>query len=185
MEPGNTVGEREGEMDLEEFVREEEEVAGTETHRPCLSSYVDEGSKESHRYYLARRTVMEMLKDRRFAVPIEQIQLTLQEFRAIYGQIPNLDLLNVSFSHISNPSKKIKVIFSGPGVVKVHMIRNLAGQLGDHNSYCGMILIIENRITNPALKALDLFSFKVEIFQVVCCCGSVLLIFFDDVHVVD
>ncbi|EOY09046.1 Eukaryotic rpb5 RNA polymerase subunit family protein isoform 1 [Theobroma cacao] len=132
----------------------------------CLSGVVDDGSTESHRYYLSRRTVLEMLRDRGYAVPISEINLSLQEFRAIYGQSPDFDRLRLSATHKTDPSKRILVVFYGPGMVKVSGIRLIAGLITNKESLTGLILVLQNHITNQALKALDLFSFKVEIFQI-------------------
>ncbi|KAK9291105.1 hypothetical protein L1049_009292 [Liquidambar formosana] len=132
----------------------------------CLSSYVDEGSVESHRYYLSRRTVLEMLRDRGYAVPNSEIDLSLQEFRSIYGQTPDPERFRISTSLRSDPSKKILVIFCGPGLVKVNVIRSIATQIVNKDSLSRLILILQNQITNQALKAVDLFSFKVETFQI-------------------
>jgi DNA-directed RNA polymerase I, II, and III subunit RPABC1 len=76
---------------------------------PCLSSYVDEGSTESHRYYLARRTVLEMLKDRGYAVPASEIELSIQDFRAIHGQTPDLERLRISTNLRSDPLKRVSI----------------------------------------------------------------------------
>ncbi|XP_061367584.1 DNA-directed RNA polymerase V subunit 5A [Gastrolobium bilobum] len=132
----------------------------------CLSSYVDEGSNESNRYYLSRRTVLEMLKDRGYTIPSSEIDLSLSEFRAIHGQAPEVDRLRFSATHHSNPSKRILVIFCGPGIVKVNVIRSIAGQIVNRDTLTGLILIVQNRITSQGLKAVDLFSFKAEIFQI-------------------
>ncbi|KAG8648985.1 DNA-directed RNA polymerases IV and V subunit 5B isoform X2 [Manihot esculenta] len=132
----------------------------------CLSSFVDEGSLESHRYYLSRRTVLEMLRDRGYSVPSAEIDQSLQEFRAIHGQNPDIDRLKFSAAHNLYPSRKILVIFCGPGVVKVSSIRHVAAQIVNRESLAGLILILQNQITNQALKSVDLFSFKVEIFQI-------------------
>jgi DNA-directed RNA polymerase I, II, and III subunit RPABC1 len=58
------------------------------------------------------------------------------------------------------------VIFSGPGIVKVNVIRNIAGQIVNRDTLTGLILIVQNQITSQALKAINLLNFKVEIFQV-------------------
>ena len=58
------------------------------------------------------------------------------------------------------------VVFYGPGTVQVSGIRLIAGLITNKESLTGLILILQNHITNQALKALELFSFKVEIFQV-------------------
>jgi hypothetical protein len=61
---------------------------------------------------------------------------------------------------------QILVIFSGPGIVKVNVIRNIAGQIVNRDTLTGLILIVQNQITSQALKAINLLNFKVEIFQV-------------------
>ncbi|KAF2289289.1 hypothetical protein GH714_034169 [Hevea brasiliensis] len=137
----------------------------------CLSSFVDEGSPESHRYYLSRRTLFEMLRDRGYSVPSSEIGQSLQEFRAIHGQNPDIDRLKFSATHKSDPSKGygsswMLVIFCGTGVVKVSSVRVIAAQIVNRGSLTGLILILQNQITNQALKAVDLFTFKVEMFQI-------------------
>lgn len=58
------------------------------------------------------------------------------------------------------------VVFYGPGTVKVNGIRLIAGLITNKETLTGLILVLQDHITNQALKALDLFNFKVEIFQV-------------------
>ncbi|TKY62687.1 DNA-directed RNA polymerase V subunit 5A [Spatholobus suberectus] len=147
--------------------------------RGCLSKFVDDGSTESHRYYLSRRTTLEMLRDRGYSVPSHEIDLSLSEFREMHGQSPDPDRLRLSLTHATNPSKRVSiptqrvslsasvlVIFCGTGVVKVTDIRNIAGQIVNRDTLTGLILIVQNHITSQALKAVNLFSFKVEIFQI-------------------
>lgn len=64
---------------------------------------------------------------------------------------------------------QILVLFCGPNVVKVNVIRAIASQIMNKDTLSRLILIIQNQITSQAMKAVDLFSFKVEIFQVVVC----------------
>ncbi|XVE52632.1 hypothetical protein DITRI_Ditri02bG0137600 [Diplodiscus trichospermus] len=132
----------------------------------CLSGFMDDGSTESHRYYLSRRTVLEMLRDRGYDVPNSEIDLSLQEFRAIHGQSPDFDRLRLCVTHKTDPSKRMMVVFCGSGTVKVSGIRLIAGLITNKETLTGLILILQNHITSQALKALDLFSFKVEIFQI-------------------
>ncbi|KAK7286698.1 hypothetical protein RJT34_21884 [Clitoria ternatea] len=137
-----------------------------ERERACLTKFIDDGTTETHRYFLSRRTTLEMLRDRGFSIPSNEIDVNLPEFRAIHGHSPDVDRLRFSATHASNPSKRVLVIFSGPGVVKVTTIRNIAGQIVNKDTLTGLILIVENQITSQALKAVNLFSFKVEIFQI-------------------
>uniref|UniRef100_A0A3Q7F7C1 RNA polymerase subunit H/Rpb5 C-terminal domain-containing protein n=1 Tax=Solanum lycopersicum TaxID=4081 RepID=A0A3Q7F7C1_SOLLC len=116
---------------------------------PCLTSFVDDGTVESHRYFLARKTMLEMLKDRGFAIPNSEIETTLQEFREKYGQRPD-----------------VLVIFCGPNSVKMNVIRNILSQIMNKESLSRLILIIENPMTNPAMKVVEDSPFKTEIFQI-------------------
>ncbi|RDX83906.1 DNA-directed RNA polymerase V subunit 5A [Mucuna pruriens] len=143
-------------------------VRGEEHEQPrsCLSMMVDDGSIESYRYYLSRRTTLEMLRDRGYSIPSNEIDLSLSQFRHMHGHSPDPDRLRLSLTHASNPSKRVLVIFCGTGVVKVTEIRNIAGQIVNRDTLSGLILIVQNHITSQALKAVNLFSFKVEIFQI-------------------
>ncbi|GMP84940.1 hypothetical protein CsSME_00038275 [Camellia sinensis var. sinensis] len=142
---------------------------------PCLSSFVDEGSKESHRYYLARRTLLEMLRDRGYAVSSSDIELSLQDFRSIHGQNPDADRLRIFASLRSDPANKVREFpnppflflsfFCEPTAVKVNTIRSIAAQIMNRETVTRLILVVQNQMTNQAQKAVDLFSFKVEIFQ--------------------
>ncbi|XP_021744582.1 DNA-directed RNA polymerase V subunit 5A-like [Chenopodium quinoa] len=132
----------------------------------CLSSFVDDGTTESHRYYLARRTTLEMLKDRGYAIPSSEIDQSLHEFRTIFGPIPDPDRLRITSFLASDPSKTIMVIFCGPQLVKVNSIRGIGAQIVNKEGLNGLILILQSKITSQAQKAVDEYPFKVEIFQI-------------------
>ncbi|CAO2822313.1 unnamed protein product [Amaranthus hypochondriacus] len=132
----------------------------------CLASFIDDGTVESHRYYLARKTTLQMLKDRGYLVPNSELELTLQDFRNIYGPKPDPDRLRISTALVLDEAKKVLVIFVGPQLVKVNTIRGIAAQIVNRESLSGLILILQSRITNQAQKALDDLRFKVEIFQI-------------------
>ncbi|KAH0466473.1 hypothetical protein IEQ34_003711 [Dendrobium chrysotoxum] len=73
----------------------------------CLSSFIDHGTVESHRLFLARRTVLEMLCDRGYVVAPPDLELTLSAFRSLYGEYPDLERLRISTTLSSDPSKKV------------------------------------------------------------------------------
>ncbi|XP_009763625.1 DNA-directed RNA polymerase V subunit 5A-like [Nicotiana tabacum] len=133
---------------------------------PCLTSFVDDGTVESHRYFLARRTVLEMLKDRGFAIPNSEIESTLEEFREKFGQKPDIERLRISSMHRNDLSNKVLVIFCGPNAVKVNVIRSILTQIMNKESLSRLLLIIQKPMTAPAMKAVELLPFKVEIFQI-------------------
>nr|KAJ0227170.1 hypothetical protein LSAT_V11C100009900 [Lactuca sativa] len=72
----------------------------------CFSSFVDEGSTESHRYYLSRRTLLEMLRDRGYHISNSEIEFTLQQFQDLHGQAVDVDRLRINASHVSEPDNK-------------------------------------------------------------------------------
>ena len=60
----------------------------------------------------------------------------------------------------------MKVVFFGTGKVKVNTIRSVAAEILSQETITGLILVLQNQVTDKALKAIELFTFKVEIFQV-------------------
>lgn len=78
----------------------------------CVSSMIDRGgSVESRRLFLARRTALEMLRDRgyRYSVPEPELARTLPEFCAWWAASkPELERLAVSTTLASDPSNKVK-----------------------------------------------------------------------------
>ncbi|KAF7048510.1 hypothetical protein CFC21_057264 [Triticum aestivum] len=82
------------------------EVAG------CVSSMVDLGGAagvESQRLFLARRTALEMLRDRGYSVPEDEIARTLPEFRAWWSETPEIERLSFSTTLASDESNKSKI----------------------------------------------------------------------------
>ncbi|KAI4319627.1 hypothetical protein MLD38_033206 [Melastoma candidum] len=132
----------------------------------CIRSYEDEGSVESHRYYLAHRTLLEMLRDRGYAVSSSELSLSLEDFRAKYGQIVDTDRLRISTAHRNDPSKRILAIFCGSKTVKVNEIRSLSSQITNQSDLSSLIVVLQGSITNQAQRALDLFPFRIETFQI-------------------
>jgi DNA-directed RNA polymerase I, II, and III subunit RPABC1 len=78
----------------------------------CISSMVDFGGVESQRLFLARRTALEMLRDRGYSVPEAELARTLPEFRAWWSEmieIERLERLSFSTTLASDPSNKGKI----------------------------------------------------------------------------
>nr|GEW35648.1 DNA-directed RNA polymerase V subunit 5A [Tanacetum cinerariifolium] len=135
------------------------------TNGKCLSTFVDSGCVEIHRYYLSRRTLLEMLRDRGYDISNEDIDMTLQHFRDLHDQTVDVDRLRISASHVSDVNDKILAVFCGTGAVKVNVIRWIATQIMNMDSLNRLIIVVQSHITNQAQKAVDLFSCKTEIFQ--------------------
>ncbi|KAJ3681056.1 hypothetical protein LUZ60_015545 [Juncus effusus] len=131
----------------------------------CISAMIDSGSVESHRYFLARRTVLEMLRDRGYSVPETEIERSLADFRAWWNPNLDLDQLTVCYTLATDLSKKIKVLFLGPEAVKIATIRDIHNRVSK-DGLSRLILVLQSKISSRARDAMKLiFSFKVEIFQ--------------------
>ncbi|XP_051150335.1 DNA-directed RNA polymerase V subunit 5A-like [Andrographis paniculata] len=141
------------------------DAAGEQSFGTCLRSLVDEGNIESSRYYLARRTALEMLKDRGYAVPNREIDLSLEEFRNKHGQMPDVDSLTIDTRLMDDPEIKLQVRFLGPSIIKVNSIRAITAELLSLKLERA-IFIVQSKITSQALKSIDVLPFKVEIFEI-------------------
>jgi DNA-directed RNA polymerase I, II, and III subunit RPABC1 len=68
---------------------------------------VDFSGVESQRLFLARRTALEMLRDRGYSVPEADLARTLPEFRAWWSETPEIERLSFSTTLASDPSNKV------------------------------------------------------------------------------
>ncbi|GFP92450.1 DNA-directed RNA polymerase v subunit 5c [Phtheirospermum japonicum] len=112
----------------------------------CITSIVDTGSVESHRYYMARRTLIEMLRDRGYEASGMEAELrrSLADFRAEYGDKPEADRLRLLACRATNPSRKI-------------MNKEMLDRV---------ILILQGKMNSHAQKVLGEYPVKVETFQI-------------------
>ncbi|KAK9282836.1 hypothetical protein L1049_011059 [Liquidambar formosana] len=135
-------------------------------NKECITSYVDDGSVESHRLYLSRRTVLEMLRDRGYLVPDSELSRSLADFRSEFGPKFDLERLRLCFSLVSEPSKKILVIFCGTDEIRKADILAIFRQIVNKESLHRLMLILQSKMNSFARKEADNFSAKVEIFQI-------------------
>ncbi|KAL5204513.1 hypothetical protein ABZP36_009384, partial [Zizania latifolia] len=128
----------------------------------CISSMVDHGgSLENHRLFLARRTALEMLRDRGYSMPEAELARTLPEFRAWCTDKPKLERLAFSTTLASDPSKKVQIIFCPPEPVKIATIREINNRIEGEN-LSRLILILQSRIMSRARESIkEIFKFKI------------------------
>ncbi|TKV99198.1 hypothetical protein SEVIR_8G028650v4 [Setaria viridis] len=133
----------------------------------CISSMIDRGgSVESHRLFLARRTALEMLRDRGYSVPEAELARTLPEFRAWWAEKPELERLAFSTALAADQSSKVKVVFCPPEPVKIAVIREIYSRVQEEN-LSRLILILQSKITSKSRESIkEIFPFKVDTFQI-------------------
>lgn len=132
----------------------------------CITHFIDNGSVETHRYYLARKTLFELLNDRGYAVPSTELTRSLSEFRAEFGQKPDHLSLHICLPLRVNSSSKILVIFCGTEEIRKANIISILSQITDKESLHRIILVLQSKMNHYARRVVDEYPVKVEIFQI-------------------
>ncbi|CAA7046152.1 unnamed protein product [Microthlaspi erraticum] len=135
-------------------------------HCNCIAKTVDNGGLESKRFYLARTTVFEMLRDRGYQVSDAELCRSLSEFRSVFGEKPDLESLRIYAPLSSDPNKKILVVFMGSEPITVKSIRAIHSQISSSQGLHGLILVLQSKMNHFAHKELTTFPFKVETFPI-------------------
>ncbi|XP_047178029.1 DNA-directed RNA polymerase V subunit 5C-like [Vigna umbellata] len=133
----------------------------------CIASLIDNGSVESSRYFLSRRTVLEMLADRGYDV-VQHANLisSLSDFRSRFGQQPNHEALGFCVSHLSNPSNTVR-----PGRVCRNRCYKNGNRHGNMQPDCRQRKLeiahnhVQSKLTSFAQKKLMNLPYKVEIIR--------------------
>ncbi|CAL9246397.1 unnamed protein product [Arabidopsis halleri] len=132
----------------------------------CISKTEDTGGIDSKRFYLARTTAFEMLRDRGYEVNEAELSLTLSDFRSVFGEKPDLERLRICVPLRSDPKKKILVVFMGTEPVTVKSVRAIHSQISNNVGVHTMILILQSKMNHFAHKELTTFPFTVETFPI-------------------
>ncbi|KAH1225565.1 DNA-directed RNA polymerase V subunit 5C [Glycine max] len=134
----------------------------------CIAKMTkDNGSMESLRYFLSRRTLLEMLQDRGYdVVQHANLSPSLAEFRSRFGQNPNPQTLAFCVSHLSNPSNTVQVVFAGTDDIRKGTVNEICTQIADKGRLKGLILVVQSKMTSFAKKDLESLPFKVEIIRI-------------------
>ncbi|KAJ4867185.1 DNA-directed RNA polymerase V subunit 5C [Raphanus sativus] len=136
------------------------------THSHCIAKTEDKGGDESKRFYLARTTALEMLRDRGYQVSDAELSLSLSEFRSGFGEKPDLERLRICVPLRSNPMKKILVVFMGIEPVTVKSVRAIHSQVSGTVGLHGLILVLQGKMNHFARKELATFPCTVETFPI-------------------
>ncbi|KAL0425696.1 UNVERIFIED_CONTAM: DNA-directed RNA polymerase V subunitC [Sesamum radiatum] len=134
----------------------------------CILSMVDNASVESRRYYLARRTLMEMLRDRGYVVANMEVELrrSLADFREVFGDKPEAERLRIIACRASDPSRKILAIFCETFEIRKRNIVGILSQIVNKETLDRVILILQSKMNVHAQKVLDEYPVKVETFPI-------------------
>ncbi|KAK1412178.1 hypothetical protein QVD17_33202 [Tagetes erecta] len=135
----------------------------------CILNKAVTGPPESHRYFLARRTVLEMLRDRNCIVDESEINRSVSEFRSLFGDKPDVDNLRICVPLSSNRSKKILVVFSGPEEINKAKAKHILVSILSKESSQALhriIIVLGGKMNHFARSEFEQFEVKVEIFPI-------------------
>ncbi|CAA0820489.1 DNA-directed RNA polymerase V subunit 5C [Striga hermonthica] len=137
----------------------------------CISMQMHAGSLECRRYYMARRTLLEMLRDRGYTVANMEAELhrSLPDFRAEYGDKPEPKKLSLIAASATDSSRKIHAIFCEPMEIRKATMNFILGQILNKEQLDKVILILQSKMNSHALKVVEEHSItnvKVETFQI-------------------
>ncbi|PRQ43829.1 putative RNA polymerase, Rpb5 [Rosa chinensis] len=127
-----------------------EAVSGGGRGRPgCMTSHGGGGGRslESYRYYVSRRTVMEMLSDRGYNVAYSDLTRSFTKFRTAFGQNPDLDLLTICVSLSSNSKNKIMVMFCGTDEIRKASVRAIHAILLNKD-ISSLMLVLQSKMNS-------------------------------------
>ncbi|XP_012470963.1 DNA-directed RNA polymerases II and IV subunit 5A [Gossypium raimondii] len=124
--------------------------------------------EQNTKLFKARRTVVQMLRDRGYSVPDSDIKMTRQQFIEKYGENVHLkrDDLLILCSKGDAPTDQIYVFFPAEVKVGVPMVRNCAKRMKADNVY-NAILVVQRALTAPAKAAINEINsyFHMEVFE--------------------
>ncbi|TYI35512.1 hypothetical protein ES332_A03G081900v1 [Gossypium tomentosum] len=124
--------------------------------------------EQNTKLFKARRTVVQMLRDRGYSVPDSDIKMTRQQFIEKYGENVHLkrDDLLILCSKGDAPTDQIYVFFPAEVKVGVPMVRNRAKRMKADNVY-NAILVVQRALTAPAKAAINEINsyFHMEVFE--------------------
>ncbi|XVF19081.1 hypothetical protein REPUB_Repub11eG0079600 [Reevesia pubescens] len=118
--------------------------------------------------FKARRTVFQMLRDRRYSVNDSDIEMTRQQFIEKFGENVHLkrDDLLIHCNKGDAPTDQIYVFFPTEQKVGVPMVRNCAKRMKADNVF-NAILVIQKALTAPAKAAIGEINsyFNMDVFE--------------------
>ncbi|XP_071707428.1 DNA-directed RNA polymerase V subunit 5C [Rutidosis leptorrhynchoides] len=132
----------------------------------CILNKADAGPPESHRYFLARRTVLQMLRDRGCVIDDSDLNRSLSEFRSAFGDQPDPDQLRICAPLSSKPSKKILAIFCGAEEINKAKAIGILLNVMNKESLHRIILVLQGKMNHYARKEFDSCQVKVEFFPI-------------------
>ncbi|GAU26808.1 hypothetical protein TSUD_289130 [Trifolium subterraneum] len=118
--------------------------------------------KEVTRLYRVYRTVLEMLRDRNYLVLESEVNMSIQEFKAQFGENMRRVDLTIMKANKDDPSDKIYVFFIDDKKVGVQVVTNYRNRMLTDNVYRG-ILVLQKQVSSKARAVLAPVSSNVRL----------------------
>ncbi|WJX66297.1 hypothetical protein P8452_50867 [Trifolium repens] len=118
--------------------------------------------KEVTNLYRVHRTVLEMLRDRNYLVTDSEVNMSIQEFKAKFGENMNRGDLDMMKTNKDDPSDKINVFFSDSTKLGVKAVTTFRDRMLNDDVHRG-ILVLQNQVSSQGRRELMNFYSKVRI----------------------
>lgn len=124
-------------------------------------------SPELSNMFRVHKTCKKMLKNRGYDVSDEEINMTIEQFKARYTEKPSRESLFFKVEKTEDVEDKIFVFFPEDEKVGVKPIKNYAQQMMDENVKRAIIVVKVNLtpFAKTAVKEMSLRGYKVEYFR--------------------
>eukprot|EP00475_Leptophrys_vorax_P015856 TRINITY_DN2222_c0_g1_i1.p1 TRINITY_DN2222_c0_g1~~TRINITY_DN2222_c0_g1_i1.p1 ORF type:complete len:215 (-),score=56.73 TRINITY_DN2222_c0_g1_i1:96-713(-) len=109
---------------------------------------------ECTKLWRVRRTALQMLSDRGYLVPRQDLEMNLQGFRDRFGEHPDRRGLVMPFPRVSDPTDLIIIFFADEAKVGVKQLKAYFDQMESERIKRG-ILILQVKLTAMAKKFLN------------------------------
>lgn len=133
--------------------------------------YTSPAECESDSLFRVRRTLLQMAKDRRYAVDESAFQMTLDQFREQYGDVPDRSQLSMKFYRPPSPvdgkvdpHDTLLVAFATEPKVGVKSLRDLCARMHDE-AIPRAIFVLMDGMTPFARSELRASPFRIEEFR--------------------
>ncbi|KAL0237717.1 hypothetical protein GEMRC1_012191 [Eukaryota sp. GEM-RC1] len=120
-------------------------------------------SEESSRLFRVRKTVFQMLKDRKYRVLPDDLEENIDDFRAKFGDIPNRESLTLLQRH-ADDQRQVFVFFPSESKVGLKTVREYVTRMKSEGVEHA-ILVVKESLTPPARNGLAQLNVRVECFQ--------------------
>ena len=114
--------------------------------------------QETYKLWRIRKTVLQLCHDRGYLVTTDELELTLEQFKQLYGDKPSRSKLIVLVSHNDDPTDQMYVFFPDEAKIGQKTIETYVKMLEDQEVFRA-IIVCGTQGMSPKARQVVLFYF--------------------------